>query len=178
MANKLLKEEEVFAWQIDVFDNEANRKRKKAERKPRATDYTVQLRIETANTNGWLHLQSQITKSRKPSQTKRSIKTQVDLEMFNELVNIREQEALEAKEGFDIQPVISSFYKKSCKFEGMIPSFYCMFMKNKNKNHKILLALGDWCEWIELELKNSETHTIYHAERRIKMQSGFVRNGY
>lgn len=178
MANNLLTEEEVFAWQIDVFDNEANRKRNNQKRKQRATDFTIQLRIETANTNGWLHLQSQITTRRKPSQTKRSIKTKVDLDMFNQLVAIREEVALEAKQGFDIQPVISSFYKKGCKFEGMIPSFYCIFMKVRNQNHRIFLALGNWCEWIPLELKNSETHTIYNAERRNKMQSGFVRKGY
>ena len=178
MADNLLKEEELFAWQIDFFDNEANRIRNNRKRKQRATDFTVQLRIETENTNGWLHLQSQITVGRKPSQTKRSIKTQVDLSMFNDLVAIREEEALEAKDGFDIQPVISSFYKKDCKFEGMIPSFYCMFMKKKNENFNILLALGEFVEWIPLDLKVSDTHTIYNAERRIKMQSGFVRKGY
>ena len=47
MADNLLKEEELFAWQIDVFDNEANRIRNNRKRKQRATDFTVQLRIET-----------------------------------------------------------------------------------------------------------------------------------
>ena len=178
MANQLLKKEEVFAWQIDVFDNEANRIRNNRERKQRNTDFTIQLRIETENTNGWLHLQSQITQGRAPSQTKRAVKTDIDLQMFNDLKILREDAALDAKNGFDVKPVISSFYEKNCKSQGMLPTFYCMFMKKRKEKHKILLALGEWVEWIELDVKQSETHTIYHAEERLKMQTGFVRKGY
>ncbi|SVD08084.1 uncharacterized protein METZ01_LOCUS360938, partial [marine metagenome] len=108
----LLEQEEVLAYQIDVFDNEANRVRQNREKKTNATDFTVSLRLETENTDGWLNLQSQITVGRKPSQTKRSIRTKVDLDIFKQMVALREDFHITNKVGFDIKPVISSFYKK------------------------------------------------------------------
>jgi hypothetical protein len=174
----LLEQEEVLAYQIDVFDNEANRVRQNRERSKNATDFTVSLRLETENTDGWLNLQSQITVGRKPSQTKRSIRTQIDLDIFKQIMIVREDFHLTNKVGFDIGPVISSFYKKKCKSEGMIQSFYCMFMKEKNEQHGLYIRLGNWIEYVELTLKTSDTHTIYSAQERYRYAEGFQRRGY
>jgi|TARA_Y100000296_G_C5122012_1_gene230906 hypothetical protein len=174
----LLEQDEVLAYQIDVFDNEANRLRQNREKKPNATDFTVSLRLETENTDGWLNLQSQITVGRKPSQTKRSIRTKVDLDIFKQMVAYREDFHLTNKVGFDIKPVISSFYKKQCKSEGMIPSFYCMFLKETNEEHSILLQFGNWREYILLTQKTSDTHTIYSAQERFRYTNEFKRRGY
>ena len=174
----LLEQEEVLAYQIDVFDNEANRVRQNRERGKNATDFTISLRLETENTDGWLNLQSQITVGRKPSQTRRSIRTKVDLNIFKQMVDVREDFHLTNKVGFDINPVISSFYKKQCKNEGMIPSFYCMFMKEKNEQRGVYIRLGNWSEYVELTLKTSDTHTIYSAQERYSYAEGFQRRGY
>lgn len=174
----LLQTEEVLAYQVDVFDNVQNAIRHNRKRSKNASDFTISLRLETENTNGWLNLQSQVTVGRKPSQTKRAIRTQIDLEIFKEIMVQREDAVLHNTTGFDIKPVISSFYKKKNKNEGMIPSFYCMLMKEKNEDYGLYIRLGDFIEYTILRQKNSETHTIYSAEERYKYAEGFQRRGY
>ena len=178
----LLEEQEVFAYQVDVFDNEANRFRgnKDKPKSQRATDFTISLRLETENTDGWLHLQSQITIGRKPSQTRRAIRTQVDMDIFKEMCANRDELTLGSKQigTWDIKPVISSFYKKKCKSEGMIPSFYCIFMKEAKQPHTSYLRLGNWHQYIELDVKESDTHTIYAHQERFHLSDQFQRKGY
>ena len=108
----LLQKEEVLAYQVDVFDNVQNALRHNRKRSKNASDFTISLRLETENTNGRLNLQSQVTVGRKPSQTKRAIRTHIDLEIFKEIMVQREDAVLHNTSGFDIKPVISSFYKK------------------------------------------------------------------
>ncbi len=178
----LLEKEEVVAYQVDVFDNEANRLRanKGKPRSKRPSDFTISLRIETENTDGWLSLQSQITVGRKPSQTRRTIRTEVDMNIFNEICADRDEVTMSTKKvnQWEIKPVVSSFYKKKCKSEGMIPSFYCIFMKEVGHPHQLYLRLGNWKELIELDAKESETHTIYSAQERFRLLDKFHRRGY
>ena len=176
----LLEKEEILAYQIDVFDNEANRFRANKDRPKKFSDFTISLRLETENTDGWLHLQSQITVGRKPSQTKRSIRTQVDMDIFKEMCADRDELTRSTSQlgQWEIKPTISSFYKKKCKSEGMIPSFYCIFMKEKHKPHGIYLRLGNWTEYMELGVKESDTHTIYSSQERFHLLDKFHRRGY
>lgn len=157
----MIKKEEIHAIQIDLFDN------RDQEESLRRSDLAIRLRIETPNTDGaWFEASGQITTGRKPSQTRRVITEELDKEVFEYMVQLREQMQIENTLGWDFKPVITSFYPKGQKKAGKIPTFYAMVYKRPNKPWGMHIQLGEYAEHFKMEEKNSKTHKIYYIAER------------
>lgn len=170
----MINEEEIHAVQLDLFDNRntANDYIK--------SDLVLRLRFETPKTDGqWYHATGQLTEGRKPSQTRRSIQDAMDMEIFEEFVDLREQLYMNNVDGWDFKPVITSFYPKGEKKAGRIPTFYACVFKNKNQPWEVYIRLGNFIKHYKLEDKDSRTHKIYYiAERYVYNDVKNVRHRY
>lgn len=154
----VLRKEHLFAIQVDLFDN----------RPAKNKSLAFAVRIETDKTQGkWFHLAAQISEKRAPSQTKRYLKTNFDVELFNNLVNYREELAFTNKSGWDFSPVISTFYEKNNKAGGNLPSIMALVWKETGENWQLLMNIGYYRELLTLEPKiNNFNKKIFYAFER------------
>ena len=169
----MLKKEEIHAIQLDLFDNRNMDGHKRS-------DLAIRLRFETPNTAGqWYHATGQIAEGRKPSQTRRYIEDTLDMEVFKEVVDFREELYVRNTIGWDFKPVITSFYPKGEKKSGKIPTFYAVVYKKKDLPWEVLVKLGEYSDHFRLEDKGSQTHKIYYiAERYVYNDAENIRQRY
>lgn len=161
----MIKSEEIYAIQMDLFDN-----RNKNESNTKSP-VMLRLRIETNNTNGdWFQATANMLPDRKPSQTRRTITSHMDSEIFETLVLHREMLQVDNTVGWDYKPVISTFHEKGTRKSGSIPTFFCMVYKERGKDWKVIINLGEFCKEYTLEEKQSQTHEIYFADERFVYQ--------
>jgi hypothetical protein len=154
----IIRKENMFAIQVDLFDNRHNGK----------DGLGLAVRIETDKTDGaWFHLSSQMSSKRKPSQTKRYVKTSFDMELFNYMKDMREQLSLTNKTGWDFTPVITTFYEKNHKAAGILPSIMGLVWKETGDDWRIIMNIGHYRENLLLEPKENQfKKKIYYAFER------------
>ena len=154
----ILRKENMFAIQVDLFDN----------RDPTKDSLGLLVRIETDQTSGnWFHLATQLTAKRKPSQTKRYLKTNFDNDLFNTFKSQREDLQLTNKVGWDFTPVITTFYEKNNKAKANLPSLMGLVWKDKGDDWHLLMNVGYYQEVLKLEPKqNNFQKKIYYAFER------------
>jgi hypothetical protein len=168
----MINTKDLYAIQIDLFDN------RNADYKFRS-DVAIRGRIETNKTEGkWYHITGQMVDGRKPSQTRRYLQEQQDYDIFNTLVEYRENLQLNSKNGWDFKPVITTFYPKGQKSLGHLPTFFALVYKQNTKPWHILMNIGEWCKEYQLEDKGSITHKIYYANERFVCSNKSAREKY
>ena len=161
----MLKKEEIHAIQVDLFDN------RNQDESSKRSDLAIRLRIETPNTDGtWYHATGQIAEGRKPSQTRRVITDQLDKEIFEGFVELREELQIKHTGNWEFKPVITSFYPRGEKKAGRIPTFYAIVWKKSNKPWEMTIQLGEFVETYKLDDKESKTHKIYWMSERYVYQ--------
>lgn len=169
----MLNKEDLYAIQIDLFDNRDSASSHRS-------DVAIRARIETNQTQGrWFEISGQLKDGRKPSQTRRNLEEERDFEIFKQLVEYREQLQLDCRDGWDFKPTISTFYPKGQKKMGNIPTFMALVSKQRNDEWEIAINLGNWCGRYTLEDKGSKTHKIYfHNERFVFNHTQSTREKY
>jgi hypothetical protein len=156
----MLNKEDLYAIQIDLFDNRDSAQTHRS-------DVAVRARIETNQTQGrWFEISGQMKDGRKPSQTRRNLAEEQEFKIFNELVQYREQLQLDCEDGWDFKPTISTFYPKGQKKMGNIPTFLALVHKENESDWEIAINLGNWCGKYTLEDKGSKTHRVFFANDR------------
>jgi hypothetical protein len=156
----ILRNEDMYAIQIDLFDN----------RPVKDKSLAFAVRIETDKTAGkWFHMGAQISAKRAPSQTKRYLKTNFDVALFNNFKGLREDLSLSNENGFDFTPVIATFYEKNNKAGGILPSVMGLVWKEREQPWQVLMNVGYYQKAFILEPKsNAYNKKIYYAFERNK----------
>lgn len=154
----IIRKENMFAIQVDLFDNRHTKK----------DSLGLAVRIETDKTEGkWFHLAAQLANKRKPSQTKRYLKTNFDSELFETFKSNREELATSNTSGWDFHPVITTFYEKNNKSAGNLPSIMGLVWKETGDDWQLLMNVGYYREVISLQPKlNNTGHQIFYGFER------------